>query len=109
MGHREDPADDDYPRGVGDNDDPRFRKMIQLFNALPPEELKELLLETSATELTPALLEAGSTEVVLDVLKELAHHSRRPKVRREARRIIREQQLDLILLTQDEKHRRHRR
>ncbi|MGL5808502.1 MAG: hypothetical protein ACRCYQ_00975, partial [Nocardioides sp.] len=77
--------------------DPRFRRMIELLNALPPEMLKQALLDASATSVLPALFDAGATEVILDVLQEFARNSPDPMVRAEARRIVHERKLDLIL------------
>ncbi|MGL5824011.1 MAG: hypothetical protein ACRCYU_04120, partial [Nocardioides sp.] len=77
--------------------DPRFHKMIGLLAALPDASLKQALLRVSATMILPGLLDAGATEVTLDVLQELAHNSPDPMVRCDARRIVHERKLDLIL------------
>lgn len=75
-------TDGPSPKDSPEDEEARLDEALRVLNALPPEVVKQ------------ALLDAGVMEGALDVLKDLARNSEDLEIRAEARRTIREYGLE---------------
>ncbi|GAB2736429.1 hypothetical protein [Nocardioides pakistanensis] len=73
-----------------DDSEARLDEAMRILDALPPEIVKQ------------AILDMGGTEIALDVLKEIATTSDDVEAREEARRYIKENGLGVLLLSEDD-------
>lgn len=68
-----------------DDESRRLEELSRMLDALPPEMVRQ------------ALLDAGAIDVALDVLKDLAQNSKDASVREEAKQVILDRGLGIIL------------